>query len=1269
MLAATVTVESMKVNNLEAPMGIDRTPVFSWKLSATERGVTQSAYQIVVSQTDGTTLWDTGKVDGDTQSSIDYAGPALSSSTTYNWKVKVWDQDGTASQWSTSSTFETALLNTSDWKAKWISFSRPVAQYTVVPAQTLTTRYIRLNATKLGLSVSGESGSYRIQLAEIEVFSSGTNVAKGCTATITPEQTYYTMWQATNLTDGVTNSTSELGGTTTAYTTATPATAPYIIIDLGKNYTVDKVILYPRIDTPALSNSTLCANFPVDFTLSGKADGATNYTTFYTATNTPTPAYPKTNEVPVFGKNFTITKDVKRARAYASGLGDFDMRINGQKLTDNVLEPGETDYTKTVLYATYDITDKLVKGTNTALSFIGGALYNNPGNSKYSKFNRIYGPQRFIAQLQIDYTDGTSETIVTDDTWKVNTGATTFSSWYGGEDYNANLYLPEMFQAGYAVDSWPNADLCTVAAGTLRAQFYPPTKVMETWKATSVSSPASGVYVVDFGQNFAGQYEFTIQQTANTVIKLYPTERLTSTGVEDQSATGSPRYDTYTFRGDAAGETWGPHFMYHGFRYLVIYGLKSAPTADMFTAKRIRSAVTQTGSVETSNTLLNNIHKIIVRATESNLYNTLTDCPHREKLGWLEVPQLMFNSISYNFDMTPWWPKVSLDTKDAQYDNGYVPNVAPHHVTFSEYWDNDPSWGGSTILVPYRSYKFYGDKSGIESAYPTMVRLMDYYKTRTSDNLLDINTLGDWGCYDKNTTVRYTINCTYYALARAMEETAGVLGKTTDETTYRQLAETIRSAINSKYYVNGVYDAGTQADYAMALYYGIVENANRADCLSKLLATVESATYHITTGEVALKPLFMSLADGGHNDVIYKMANKTDIPSYGYFIQQGATTLPEFWDMAQSLNHCMMGHIEEWFFAGIGGIRNTSVGFRKMQIAPYFCDNLTSADVQTECGAGRIGVDWTKADNTISASFNVPVNTEAEIVLPLKKNALVTENGKEITIGNGICSISYQTDSVHIVVGSGVYNFAFPDPYYTPTDVLLLNEAEDYTPLSRTCNVQLKRSFTPGNWSTLCLPFRVAASDITTVFGSGAQVADFTGVSLADNGDVTLNFSTTNAKIDANTPCLIRLAQTADKYNQTYVTLTTANPMPLTFTSNTAATRQVTATMKGTYALIPSLDQGTYIISGNKFYQVNSAVSLKPFRAYFTLSTSAVGVKALNVQVDGQTTAILGINADTPTSPTDVFNLNGQLMSTPDHNAVPLPKGVYIAHGKKFVVK
>jgi alpha-L-rhamnosidase len=1045
-MKAGVEVGTMKVNNLSAPLGIDSTPVFSWALTSTDRGTVQGAYQIEVTAADGTEMWNTGRVAGDTQRCVRYAGTALGSGRAYTWRLRVWDQNGNASSWSAPAAFGTALMNASDWKARWICYSHTTPQYAAVPAQPVEARYVRLSATHLGLPVTGESGKYRIQLAEIEVWSGGKNVALGCNASITPEETYLTVWRAANLTDGIISGATETGGTTSAFSTATPATAPCMVVDLGKNYPVDKVVLYPRSDVSSLQNSALCANFPVDFTLAAKADGAADYTSFYTATGTPAPALDKTNEVPVFGKNFTVSKDVKRARAYASGLGDFDLRVNGKAVTDNVLEPGETDYTKTVLYATYDITDHLVRGNNTLLSFVGGGMYNNPGNTRYSKFNRVYGPQRFMAQVQIEYADGTADTIVTDSTWRVTTGATTFSSWYGGEDYDANLYQSAMFQAGYSVEDWPAAHLCTVPAGKLKAQFYPPTKVVETWKAAAVKQPAAGVWQIDFGQNFAGQYEFTMKQPAGTVVKLWPTERITSAGLANQGDTGTPRYDTYTFRGDAQGETWGPHFMYHGFRYLLVYGLKSAPTADMFTAKRIRSAVEQTGTVETSNPLLNNIHKIIVNATASNLYNTLTDCPHREKLGWLEVPQLMFNSISYNFDMASWWPKVSLDTHDAQYDNGYVPNVAPHHVTFSEYWDNDPSWGGSTILVPYRSYKFYGDKSGIEAAYPTMVRLMDYYKTRSTDNLIDINCLGDWGAYDKATSVRYTINCTYYALARAMEETAGVLGYPADESAYGKLAGDIRTAINTKYCSGGVYDAGTQADYAMALYYGIVPDEDRAQCLSRLMATVKKASYHITTGEVALKPLFMSLADGGYNDILYYMTTRTDIPSYGYFIQQGCTTLPEFWDLSGSLNHCMMGHIEEWFYSGIGGIRSTSEGFRTMQIAPYFSRNLSHAKVETACGAGRIAVDWTKADNLISASFEVPVNTEAEIVLPLANSGTVTEDGREITVGNGIRAISRDSAAVHVTVGSGIYNFSFSDPYNTKVDAPLAGHGVQVKP-------------------------------------------------------------------------------------------------------------------------------------------------------------------------------------------------------------------------------
>jgi alpha-L-rhamnosidase len=860
-LHAGITVDAMRVNNLDRPLGIDQLPVFSWTLTATERGTLQRACQIVLTADDGTTLWDSGRRTC-SRTGMAYEGPALLSCTAYRWKLRVWDDKGRPSPWSAPSAFETALLDSSRWKALWI-----------------------------------------------------------------------------------------------------------------------------------------CAD----------------------ASDT------VKNRVPVFGRNFAVKKAVRRARAYVSGLGIFDLRLNGQPVTDNVLEPGETDYIRTVFYATYDITDKLVQGTNTMLSFVGGALYCNPANSRYSKFNRVYGPPRFLAQVLIDYADGTSETLVTDTLWHVAPSATAFSSWYGGEDCDGRLSCSCTSTASCSVDSWKHAQLCNVPAGRLMAQFYQPTKVVETWHAVSVSQPAKGTYLVDFGRDFSGQYTFSLHQDSGTTVTLHPTERLTVDSLADQRATGFPCYDSYTFRGDAGAETWGPHFMYHGFRYLLVYGLQSAPQPSMFTVWRIRAAVPLTGSVATSDTLVNAIHRIVRQSMESGLYNTITDCPHREKLGWLEVPQLMFNSFSFDFDMAAWWPKVALDTRDAQRADGYIPNVAPHHVTFTEYWDNDPSWGGSAILVPYRSYLFYGDKSGIRASWPAMNRLMRYYATRSRGGLVDIACLGDWGTYDKRTTVGYTINCTYYALALAMESCARALSLPTDEARYHLLATAIRDSIRARYLHHGIFDAGTQADYALALYYGIVSPAERAATFSRLVTTVRQAGCHLTTGEVALKPLFMTLSDGGCNDLVYRMVTSADMPGYGYFIRQGATSLPEFWDMKESLNHSEMGHFEEWLYSGLGGIRSYTTGFRTFRLQPWFAPGLRWADISTRCGAGRIAVSWKRAAGRIEVSFEVPVNTEAEVVLPVSRNADLKENGKPLRAADGIRNIRRTALTAHITVGSGSYRFTFPD--------------------------------------------------------------------------------------------------------------------------------------------------------------------------------------------------------------------------------------------------
>lgn len=1038
--AAGLNVEKLKTNNLTAPLGIDVIPFYSWQMNSDVRGESQSAYQILVSSTSDLLdagngdVWDSGKILSSASNNVAYNGIALKSKSDYYWKVRIWNQDGVQSDWSPSAYFGTAMLQASDWKTKWISAKIADNKYSKVKLtfeEPILARYIRLNVTKIGLPVD-EGNMWRLQLAEMQVYGpldTLNNIALNHSVTLSNEF-IYTSWKASNLTDGIITSTStSSGATTNTFTSGVLTTPVYIQIDLGSEMMVNSVVLYPRTDVSSKANSTLVGSFPQDYTIQTKITDGTDYTIRKTIVNQSTPPLVQQDKsLPMFGKSFEIKKAIQSAKIYVSGLGLFDLKVNGKAATNNVLEPGETNYAATVLYVTYDIKSLLSQGTNTIISTLGNGMYNNPGNTgRYQKLNHVYGSLRFLAQLEIVYTDGTRETIITDENWKGSNSAVTFSSWYGGEDYDARQEKVNIDQPGYSLTDWAPVGICSEPIGKLKAHFYERTTVMESWKAVKVSTPATGIYLVDFGRNFAGQYEFSMKAKAGTSMQIWPSELLNGSGRADQSSTGKPIYDTYTFKGSANVETWSPKFVYHGFRYLEIRGLTSAPTPDMFTAKLIRSAVEKVGTFKTSNALLNQIDVILTRSMEANLYNTLTDCPAREKLGWLEVPNILYNSVTPSYDMSAWMTKVTMDTKDAQQSNGMVPTTAPEHTVFGGSFRDDPTWGGAAIMVPWQTYTTYGNLAFLQNAYPTMSKLMDYYISRSSNNLLNYG-LGEWGAIDQTTTVGFTVSCIYLQYANVMSQAAQILGKTADVTKYSTLASKIRTALNTTYYksAKGSYDSGSQAANAMALYYGVVPAEKKDTVLQNLVLLVQNKGYHLTTGEIALKPLFMSLAQNGQNDVVYTMATQTTQPSYGYFVVKGCTTTPEYWDLSSSQNHCMMAHIESWFYEQLAGIRNNGIAFHKIIIEPYFPKGLDSINIETHSIYGKIRSCYKQnSDSTVNTTIEIPANTTGTIRLQTVDINGISENGLPLAIGNGITSFVLNNGKIEIEVGSGIYNFKF----------------------------------------------------------------------------------------------------------------------------------------------------------------------------------------------------------------------------------------------------
>lgn len=1057
----TVYADKLQTEFLYDPIGIDvAKPRLSWNVLSDVRGQLQTAYQIIVSTNqqsikDGQgEVWNSGKIESNQNSSVVYTGPELSSKTRYYWAVRVWDKDGNRSEYSEPAFFETAMLDSSDWTAKWITDGAEVSPYKSVAIEfaPVETRYVRLDATKLGVPTAGDT--YRLQLAEMEIYDeNGINVAINKAVTANSIVTNPT-WHVEDLVDGIRGGDgSKLGFTSSNF--ANQNTNIWVQIDLGSVMTISKVVLFPRNDYRLSSSDGRMCNFPIDFTIKTATDTAM-FNTQYTVKDMPTPTYPDSaTGLPIFAKSFSVSGEIKKARAYASGLGLFEMNINGQKATDAFFEPGETNFDKTAFYVTYDITDKLVQGENAIGVYIGKGFYYNPPSPKYNRSPKIWGPLMLLAQIEIEYADGHKQVINTDESWKLSTGPIIESCWLGGEDYDARKEKDGFDRPGYDYSGWTNASIQNeLPFKKLIAKMYPSLKVVEEiQKQPVITNPLSGRYVVDFSMNFAGTFSFTASFPAGTTVQFWPGETLNANGTVSQGSTGSPIYDTYTFKGDGV-ETYIPKFVYHGFRYLEIRNIPSAPTPDMFKGMIIRCDNEQVGDFNTSSPEINQVHQLITRSISDNMYNVLTDCPHREKLGWIEVNQLLFDSMANNFDISAWMQNTSNNMMDAQKDYGSIPAIVPPlTVGHNEHalrpgpddTPNDPTWCGSHILVPWYSYLYYGNLEQLKIAYDSMDFYMDYLGSlaaKTEPKYIlenkDLNRdLGDWGSF-AGTSVTFVVSCTYYQLADVMSKISDLVGNTEGFEKYSQLAQGVKDAINARFLNKATqsYDTNSQTANALPVYLGIVPEEYKQGVIENLANNVRSRDYHLTSGEVGLKPALVVLSENGYADLAYKMvANKTQ-PSYYYFVTIGKTSLPEAWNGGASQNHCMLGHGEGWLYQYLGGIRNVGIGYDKSEIGPYIPEDLTSSDVSTATPYGKIRSAWTRDGYNLSLHAEVPVGTTSTIIIPAVSLNSITEGGKPLSEADGVVSYSISNKVASIVVGSGSYDFGSVMPEVLKLDAL-----------------------------------------------------------------------------------------------------------------------------------------------------------------------------------------------------------------------------------------
>ena len=450
--------------------------------------------------------------------------------------------------------------------------------------------------------------------------------------------------------------------------------------------------------------------------------------------------------LPLLRRELKLTKPVSRAIVYISGLGQYELHLNGEKVGDSVLAPAWSDYRKTVLYNSHDVTAALHKGDNVFGVMLGNGMYNVPETKgRYTKFKGTFGPPKLLFQAQITFTDGTSLRVVSDHTWRTVQGPITFSNTYGGEDYDARLEQPGWDRPGFKEKDWLEAQETEGPGGKFISQQGPPIQVAQILKPVKVTEPEPGIFVYDLGRNFSGWPEISVSGPRGSSVKLISGELLDRNGLASQRSSGGPQWYSYTLNGQGT-QTWHPRFSYWGFRYVQVERTPDAgvlPEIVSLNGQFIHAAAANAGEFQTSSDLLNRTHTLIDAAIQSNLQSILTDCPHREKLGWLEQTHLIGSALMYNFDLATFYEKIAADMADAQTSDGLIPDIAPEYVVFEGGFRDSPEWGSAIILDPWLVYQTYGDTQIIAAHYGAMKRYAAYLSGKAANNIIAYG-LGDW---------------------------------------------------------------------------------------------------------------------------------------------------------------------------------------------------------------------------------------------------------------------------------------------------------------------------------------------------------------------------------------------------------------------------------------------------------------------------------------------------------------------------------------------
>lgn len=746
-----------------------------------------------------------------------------------------------------------------------------------------------------------------------------------------------------------------------------------------------------------------------------------------------------------FRKTYQLPKQIKRAKAYIIGLGLYELYINGEKIGDQVLAPAPTDYSQNILYNTFDVTDALRTGDNTVGTILGnGRYYTMRQNYKPYKI-KDFGYPKMLLNVLVEYTDGSSEVLRTDNSWKMTAdGPIRSNNEYDGERYDARKEMPGWATPNFDDSNWTNAQYVLAPSGNIEAQMTEYMKVVETINPISITPLKPNTYILDMGQNMVGWIKLKVKGSKGDQIKLRFAEVLNKDGsLNVDNLRDAQSTDVYTLKGDGE-EVWEPSFIYHGFRYVEISGFPNTPTLENFKGRVVNDALEKTGAFETSNPIINQVYKNAYWGIRGNYKGMPVDCPQRnERQPWLGDRPTSAYGESFIFDNQKLYSKWLDDIQYSQKSDGAIADVAP---AFWMYYSDNMTWPGTYLMVADMIHRQFGTVAPIQEHYPHMKKWLVYMRERYMDEnyILTKDSYGDWvappatieegkGMTGNVKHPSKLISTAYhYYFLQLMSKFAALTNNQDDIPGYQQLADKVKIAFNQHYFNDNKNSYGSLTDNLLAFEFDLVSESKKAAVFNSIIHQITKENNgHLNTGVIGTQWIMRCLTENGRADLAYTLATSTSYPSWGYMVKNGATTIWELWNgntaapNMNSYNHVMLlGDLIIWYYENLAGIKSKKPGFKEIQMKPIMVDELNYVNASYNSIHGPIVSRWKKNNKAFTWEIRIPPNTSADVYVPAKDLKHIKENGKPIAKIDGIELKEVKGNRVHLKLVSGNYKLS-----------------------------------------------------------------------------------------------------------------------------------------------------------------------------------------------------------------------------------------------------